>query len=98
MGSIKTPARIVKPRRILKRELDVREWTQKDFSKITGRPEKTISAIIQGHKEITPETAIEFAAAFGTSPEFWNNLQSSYNLFTTMKNVEKKQTFLLKRG
>jgi HTH-type transcriptional regulator/antitoxin HigA len=87
----KPPARIVEPGRILKRELDVREWTQKDFSKITGRPEKTISAIIQGHKEITTETAIEFAAAFGTSPEFWNNLQSNYNLFMTLKSVEKKE-------
>ena len=33
-----------------------------------------------GGSGITPETAWLFAQAFGTSPEFWVNLQANYDL------------------
>jgi HTH-type transcriptional regulator/antitoxin HigA len=91
MTTNKLPARVIHPGIILRDELEAREWTQKDFAKITGRPEKTISAIIQGKKEITPETAMEFAAAFGTSPDIWNNLQANYSLHTAMKKPVEKE-------
>lgn len=81
----KIPVRVIHPGVILRDELEAREWTQKDFARITGRPEKTISAIIQSKKEITPATAIEFAAALGTSPDFWNNLQANFNLHTALQ-------------
>jgi len=76
----KKPAMVIHPGELLKDELDARAWTQKGFARIIGRPEKTISAIIQGKKDITPETAIEIAAALGTSPDVWNTMQAKYNL------------------
>ena len=67
------PARLVLPGRILKQELDARDWTQRDLAAILGRPEQAISEIITGTKQITPETSVELGQAFGTSPEFWQN-------------------------
>lgn len=75
------PARVSPPGSILSRELAARNWTQKDLAQIIGRPEQTISAIAKGTKQITPETALELASAFGTSAEFWTNLESNYRLF-----------------
>ena len=45
-----------------------------------SRPEQAISEIVQGTKQITPETAYELAQAFGTSAAFWMNLESNYRL------------------
>jgi HTH-type transcriptional regulator/antitoxin HigA len=39
-----------------------------------------ISHIISGKKSITPETAIQLAAAFGTNPEYWMGLETQYQL------------------
>ena len=45
-----------------------------------GRPESTLSQIINGSKLVTTQTAKELAAAFGTSAELWMNLESAYRL------------------
>lgn len=74
------PYRPIPPGEILKEELEARGWTQGDFAEITGRPLQAINEIIAGKKSITPETAILFAEALGTSPELWLNLESAYRL------------------
>ena len=63
MGIDLVPARVTPPGRVIRRELDARGWTQKDLAEITGRPEQAISQIVRGHKQITPETALQLAAA-----------------------------------
>jgi HTH-type transcriptional regulator / antitoxin HigA len=75
-----TPARVFPPGRTLSRELEARNWTQKDLAEIMDRPVQAINAIVKGTKQITPETALELAAAFGTSDEFWTNLETNYQL------------------
>ena len=42
-------------------------------------PIQRVNEIVRG-KRGTPETARLFAEAFGTSPEFWLNLQTNYDL------------------
>jgi HTH-type transcriptional regulator/antitoxin HigA len=73
------------PGEILSDELEARGWTQKDLAEIMGRPEQAISEIINGKKQITPETAIELGQAFGTSAEFWINLETGYQLWLKQK-------------
>ena len=46
-----------------------------------GRPYQPINEIVNGHKRITAETAIELALAFGTSDVYWMNLQTAYDLY-----------------
>lgn len=43
-------------------------------------PVQRVNEIVRGKRGITPETAWLFAEARGTSPEFWLNLQSNYDL------------------
>lgn len=80
MEERKRPYRPITPGEILQEELDARGWTQSDFAEITDRPLQAINEIISGKKAITPETAILFSEALGTSPEFWLNLESAYRL------------------
>ena len=58
----------------------MRGWTQGDLCNILRRPLQTINEIINGKKEITPDTAIALGEAFGTSAELWLNLENSYRL------------------
>ncbi len=68
------------PGEYIKDELEARGWTQESFADILGRPLRAINQILNGTKTITPQTAQEIAAAFGTSPELWLNLESAYRL------------------
>ncbi len=43
-------------------------------------PVSRIAEIIKGHRAITPDTALRFSRAFGTTAEFWLNLQNACDL------------------
>jgi antitoxin HigA-1 len=45
-----------------------------------GVPVQRINEIVRGKRGVTPDTAWLFAQAFGTTPEFWVNLQMSHDL------------------
>ena len=79
------PARAIAPGRIILRELETRGWTQQDLAAILGRPEQMVSEIIQAKKQISAETARQLARAFGTSPDFWMNLETQYRLLLAEK-------------
>jgi len=79
------PATVVSPG-ILSREL-ARGWTQKDLAEIIGRPIQTIK-LFGVPKQVTPETALELADAFNTSPEFWMNLEANYRLHFSQEGKE----------
>ena len=39
-----------------------------------------VSAIVNGRRAITVDTAMRLARYFGTSPQYWLNLQTAYDL------------------
>ena len=43
-------------------------------------PPNRITAILKGQRAITGDTALRLGHFFGTSPQFWLNLQSLYEL------------------
>ncbi len=43
-------------------------------------PPGRISAIVGGKRAITADTALRLGRYFGTSPQFWMNLQAEYDL------------------
>lgn len=53
---------------------------QTELATKLGIPVQRINEIANGKRGITPDTAWLFAAAFGTTPEFWMNLQATYDL------------------
>lgn len=54
--------------------------SQVAFAEHIGVPVQRVNEIVRGKRGVTPETAWLFAGAFGTSPEFWLNLQTNYDL------------------
>lgn len=71
---------LLPPGEFIRDELEARNWTQEDLATILGRPLRTVNQVIAGKKAVTPQTAKELAAAFGTSPELWLNLENAYRL------------------
>lgn len=43
-------------------------------------PAARIGEIVNGRRAITADTALRLAQYFGTSPQFWTNLQANYDL------------------
>jgi addiction module HigA family antidote len=85
MTTTRRPARVVSPGQVISKELEARGWTQRDLAAIMGRPYQAINEIIKGTKQITPDTARELVKAFGTSMDFWMNLEANYRLFMAAK-------------
>lgn len=54
--------------------------TQLDFAKHIGISSQLLRDIVRERQSITPELAWRFSQALGTTPEFWTNLQISYDL------------------
>ena len=77
------PAETFSPGEFLREEMAERGWTQTDLSRILRRPVQAVNLIVSGKKSITARTARELAAALGTSPELWLNLQTASDLSVT---------------
>ena len=54
--------------------------TQVAFADHIGVSFKRINEIVNGRRAITPETAWLFSQALSTTPQFWMNLQATYDL------------------
>jgi addiction module HigA family antidote len=54
--------------------------TQNKLAVSIGVPPRRINEIVHGKRGITADTATRLARYFGTSEEFWMNLQSHYEL------------------
>lgn len=54
--------------------------TQNKLAVSIGVPPRRINEIVHGKRGITADTAIRLARYFGTSDDFWMNLQSNYEL------------------
>ena len=80
MTNTLTAAEAFPPGEYLRDELEERGWSEKEFAEIVGRPVQAVSEILNGRKQIVPETALAFAEALGTSAELWVNLQAAFNL------------------
>ncbi len=69
------------PGAILLREyLEPMGLTQKQLADHLGIPVQRVNEIVKGKRGISPDTAWLLSEAFNTSPQFWLNLQSMYDL------------------
>ena len=75
------PAPPVHPGEVLKAEfLDEIGMSAYALAKALRVPSNRVTAIINGDRAITAETAIRLARFFGTTDCFWMNLQTNYDL------------------
>jgi antitoxin HigA-1 len=56
------------------------EMSQTALAAHLGTSLQRINELINGKRGVTPETAWALAGAFGTTPEFWINLQTNHDL------------------
>lgn len=69
------------PREILREDfLKPLSVTQVALAEHLRVPVQRINELVRGKRGVTPETAWLLAGAFGTTPEFWINLQTQHDL------------------
>lgn len=78
--SVKNEMRPVHPGEILRGELDALNMSAKAFAEALDVPGNRITMILKGQRGITADTALRLSRYLGTTPEFWLNLQKSYEL------------------
>lgn len=72
--------RAIHPGEILRDELEFLGLSANQFAMKLHVPANRITTILNGNRSISAETALRLARFFGTTPEFWINLQTSYDL------------------
>jgi addiction module HigA family antidote len=70
----------VHPGQILAEDLRDAGISMNQLAKALKVPMNRISAIVNGQRGITGDTAVRLARYWGTSPQYWMNLQSHYEL------------------
>ena len=75
--------RPVHPGEILHEELDTLGLSANELSKELGVPVNRITMILNGHWDISADTALRLASYFGTTPQLWLNLQKTWELSRT---------------
>jgi HTH-type transcriptional regulator / antitoxin HigA len=79
------------PGETLSEKLDELGMGPKEFAIRTGKPEKTIIAIIKGNSSITAEMAVQFENVLKIPAHFWLNIQRNYDEFVAR---EERKTVL----
>ena len=59
--------------------------TQRELAVAIQVPYQRINEIVNGRRGVTPSTALRLAKFFGTSPDFWINLQLRWDLYHTQQ-------------
>ena len=70
----------IHPGEHLAEELEASNMSAAELARQLDVPTNRITSIINGQRSITGDTALRLAHFFGTSAEFWLNLQSTYDL------------------
>ena len=80
----------IHPGEILRGELDVLEITPTELSRQIRVPPNRVTQIIAGKRSITGDTALRLGHWFGTSPQFWMNLQTLFDVRTAEQQTGKE--------
>lgn len=83
------PPIVFHPGETLSERLNELEMGPKEFAVRTGKPEKTIIAILKGDSSITPEMAVQFENVLKIPAHFWLNKQRSYDEFLARNEQQK---------
>jgi addiction module HigA family antidote len=74
------PRPAIHPGEILADELAELGVTPTELSRFIDVPPNRVTQIIHGRRGITGDTALRLGHWFGTSPQFWLNLQGAYDI------------------
>jgi len=74
------------------------QLTQNRLAKDLGVPPRRINEIIHGKRSVTADTALRLSVYFGTTAQFWLNLQDHFELEEARSKVQLNIKPLLAGG
>ena len=80
----------VHPGEILKETLEDLGLSMNRLAQEIRVPANRISGIVAGQRSITGETALRLGRYFGTTPDYWINMQARYDLETARDAFESR--------
>ncbi len=83
------PVTAIHPGEHLAEEIEALNMSAAELARKLGVPTNRITGILNGQRAITGDTALRLGHYFGTSAEFWLNLQSLYELRLAEKKAWK---------
>jgi len=84
----------IHPGEHLAEELHELGMTAAELARKIAVPANRVTQILNGTRAVTGDTALRLGHFFGTSPQFWLNLQSIYDLRLAEKKAGKSITTL----
>jgi addiction module HigA family antidote len=79
----------IHPGEHLAEELAALGMSASELARQLGVPPNRVTGILNGQRAVTGDTALRLAHFFGTSAQFWLNLQSIYDLRVAEKKAGK---------
>ena len=70
----------IHPGEVLAEDLEALDMSAAELARQLKVPTNRVTEILNGQRAITVDTALRLAHFFGTSAQFWLNLQSLYEL------------------
>ena len=74
------PRKTIHPGEHLAEELEALDMSAAELARQLHVPTNRVTAILNGQRAVTGDTALRLAHFFGTSAQFWLNLQNLYEL------------------
>jgi addiction module HigA family antidote len=70
----------IHPGSFLKDELNALDWSARKFAEHIHVAHNAVTGIVNGQRSISAQMAIRLGQAFGTTAQYWLNLQTRYDL------------------
>ena len=70
----------IHPGEFLREALDGLAITQSAFAQAIGMSAMRVSHVLKGDRPVTAELALRLGRALGQTPQYWLNLQTTYDL------------------
>lgn len=67
------------------------ELTQGALADAMGVPRKHVNELCRGRRAVTADTALMLARVFGTSAEFWLNIQRRNDLWEALNSPDRRK-------
>jgi addiction module HigA family antidote len=90
VNMVRTP---IHPGDVLADDLEALDMSAAELSRQLNVPTNRVTEILNGQRAITADTALRLAHFFGTSAQFWLNLQNLYEL----RRAEEKVGIAIKK-
>lgn len=81
------PIPAIHPGEHLAEELRELNMSSAEFARKIRVPTNRVTQIIKGQRSVSGDTALRLAHFFGTSPQFWLNLQGLYEIHLAERKI-----------